>query len=106
MIRAMFCFLFMLWLIVAKAMNLLSFVGPVCIRDNFLEMTKSMNDYLRVHPTLLKVMIVATSWNIDVLILCFSFLFIFYYRSWRLCIWALMFYIARSLIQVEASPHT
>ena len=103
--RAMFCALFLVWLIVAKAYGLLNFKGPECIRDNFLNLTQSMNTYLAAHPFLLNSMIVATSWNIDLLILSFVFLFVFYYRSWRPCIWSLLFYITRAIIQVSLLPH-
>lgn len=92
--------MFMFWLVLAKNFNLLSFQSPACIRDNFFAYTKEMNLYLADNPFLLKCMIVATSWNIDALIFSFGFVFVFYYRSWRLCFWALMFYITRSIIQV------
>lgn len=98
--RASFCLLFLIWLIVAKAYGLLNYQSPECIRDNFLTLSQSMNSYLAAHPTMLKAMIISTTWNIDLMFLSFIFLFIFYYRSWRPCISCLLFYLTRAIIQI------
>ena len=81
------------------------FKSPDCIRDDFFDITQGMNSYLAAHPTFLKAMIVTTSWNIELMVLSFMFLFIFYYRSWRPCIWSVQFYICRGILQVSDLPY-
>ena len=81
-----------------KFTGALSFSSPECINDAFFTLTAEMNEYLGERREVLDSLIIVTSLNIDVSMVCFSFLFVYYYRSWRMPFWAGMFYPFRSLV--------
>ena len=64
-----------------------------------------MNNYLATHPTVLKALIGTSSLTMDFLFLSTIFLFVFYYRSWRACICALMTYSTRAIVLVSLSHY-
>lgn len=83
-----------------KFTGALSFTSPECIEDKFVALTTDMNEYLAENQSVLNSLIIVCSLNIDITLISYAFCFVYYYRSWRLPIWAGFFYPIRSVIQV------